>query len=82
VRLRPEHANHVWSYDFVSAKTHDGRTVRMLNLIGEHTRESLLVRPERRWSSARVIEALDDVMVAKEESGSTACDCWLKLWLR
>ncbi|RXH58144.1 Dipeptide-binding ABC transporter, periplasmic substrate-binding component [Granulicella sibirica] len=21
VRLRPEHANHVWSYDFVSAKT-------------------------------------------------------------
>ena len=36
VRLRPEHANHVWGYDFVSAKTHDGRTVRMLNLIDEH----------------------------------------------
>jgi putative transposase len=65
VRLRPEHANHVWSYDFVSAKTHDGRTVKMLNLIDEHTRESLLVRPERRWSSAKVIEALADVMVAK-----------------
>jgi putative transposase len=65
VRLRPEHANHVWSYDFVSAKTHDGRTVRMLNLIDEHTRESLLVRPERRWSSAKVIEALADVMVMK-----------------
>jgi hypothetical protein len=44
VRLRPQHANHVWSYDFVSAKTHDGRTVRLLNLIDEHTRESLLVR--------------------------------------
>jgi transposase InsO family protein len=65
VRLRPEHANHVWSYDFVSAKTHDGRTVRMLNLIDEHTRESLLVRPERRWSSASVIEVLADVMVLK-----------------
>jgi hypothetical protein len=26
VRLRPEHVNHVWSYDFVSAKTHDERT--------------------------------------------------------
>jgi hypothetical protein len=47
VRLRPEHANHVWSYDFVSAKTDDGRTVRMLNLIDEHTRECLLVRLER-----------------------------------
>ncbi|WP_158793820.1 IS3 family transposase [Granulicella sp. L60] len=65
VRLRPAHGNHVWSYDFVSAKTHDGRTVRMLNLIDEHTRESLLVRPERRWSSAKVIEALADVMVMK-----------------
>ena len=28
-RLRPECANHVWSYDFVSAMTHDGRTLRM-----------------------------------------------------
>ena len=26
VRLRPERANHVWSYDLVSALTHDGRT--------------------------------------------------------
>src|SRR5258708_16912538 len=65
IRLRAEHANHVWSYDFVSAKTHDGRTVRMLNLIDEHTRECLLVRPERRWSSAKVIEALADVMLLK-----------------
>ena len=65
VRLRPQHANHVWSYDFVSAKTHDGRTVRLLNLIDEHTGESLLVRPERRWSSAKVIKSLADVMVMK-----------------
>ena len=61
----PQHANHVWSYDFVSAKTHDGRTARMLNLIDEHTRESLLVRSERRWSSAKVIESLADVIVMK-----------------
>jgi len=37
----------------------------MLNLIDEHTRECLLIRAERRWSSARVIEALADVMVMK-----------------
>jgi putative transposase len=65
MRLRPQHVNHVWSYDFVSAKTHDGRTARMLNLIDEHTRECLLIRAERRWSSAKVIEALADVMVLK-----------------
>jgi putative transposase len=65
VRLRPTHRNHVWSYDFVSVRTHDGRTARALNLIDEHTREALLVRVERRWSSAKVIEALADVMVIK-----------------
>ena len=37
----------------------------MLNLIDEHTRESLLIRPERRWSSAKVIESLADVIVMK-----------------
>jgi len=65
VRLRPERRNHVWSYDFVSARTHDGRTVRMLNLIDEHTRECLMIRCERSWSNARVIAALADVMVMK-----------------
>jgi transposase InsO family protein len=65
VRLRPERPNHVWRYDFVSVKTHDGRTVRMLNLIDEHSRECLMIRSERRCSSAKVIEALPDVMVTK-----------------
>jgi hypothetical protein len=55
----------VWSYDFVSTRTHDGRTVRVLNLIDEYTRECLMIRPERRWSSAKVIEVLADAMVKK-----------------
>lgn len=63
--------NHVWSYDFVSAKTYDGRTVRMLNLIDEHARECLMIRLERRWSSAKVIEALADVMVSKGRAGAS-----------
>ena len=25
IRLRPEHPNHVWSYDFVEDRTHNGR---------------------------------------------------------
>jgi transposase InsO family protein len=55
----------VWSYDFVSAQTHDGRSVRLLNLIDEHTREDLMVRAKRRWSTSRVISTLADVMVLK-----------------
>ncbi len=49
----------------MSARTHDGRSVRILNLIDESTRECLLIRAERRWSSAKVIGALADVMVLK-----------------
>ena len=42
VRLRPAHKKHVWSYDFVHARTHDGRPLRMVTLINEHTRECLV----------------------------------------
>ena len=63
VRLRPERANHVWSYDFVSAMTHDGRTIRMLTMIDEYTRECLAIRVARKLGSYEVIEALADVML-------------------
>jgi transposase InsO family protein len=58
VRLRPERANHVWSYDLVSAMTHEGRTPRLLTLIDEHTRECLAIRVVRRLGSQEVIETL------------------------
>ena len=48
VRLRPERANHVWSYDFVSAVTQEGRAIRMLTMIHEYTRECLAIRVARR----------------------------------
>jgi putative transposase len=65
VRLRPERANHVWSYDFVSAMTHDGRRIRMLTMIDEYTRECLVIRVARRLESYDVIEALADVMLGR-----------------
>ena len=65
IRLRPERANHVWSYDFVSAKTHDGRTIRMLTLLDEYTRECLAIRVARRLGRYDVIETLADVMLLR-----------------
>ena len=32
VRLRPLRPNHVWAYDFVATRTHDGRGVRLLGI--------------------------------------------------
>ncbi len=63
VRLRPEYPNHVWSYDFVHDRTHDGRTLRMLTLLDEFTRESLAIEVRRRFSGDGVIEVLSDAMI-------------------
>ncbi|OPY76803.1 MAG: hypothetical protein A4E65_03056 [Syntrophorhabdus sp. PtaU1.Bin153] len=41
IRFRPQHKDHVWSYDFVAARTHDGKPLKMLTIIEEYTRESL-----------------------------------------
>lgn len=66
VRLRPEHRNHVWSYDFVEDKTTDGRKIRILNIIDEHTpRECLASVPRRSWNSGQVIELLADLMLVR-----------------
>lgn len=65
VRLRPEHRNHVWSYDFVAARTHDGRSLRLLTLIDEYTRECLAIRVARHQNSLTVIETLSDVMLMR-----------------
>lgn len=43
IRLRPQKANHVWSYDFVEARTHDGRSLRLLTMIDEYTRQCLAI---------------------------------------
>ena len=48
VRLRPERPKHVWSYDFVATQTHDGRSIRLMTLIDEYTRECLAIRVARR----------------------------------
>ena len=63
IRLRPTHRNHVWSYDFVEARTHDGRSLRLLVLLDEFTRECLAIRVARWLNSAHVIELLGDCML-------------------
>jgi hypothetical protein len=45
------------------AMTHEGRTLRMLVLMGEWTRKCLAIRVARRLGSNEVIETLADVML-------------------
>ncbi len=65
VRLRPAHKNHVWCYDFVMTRTHDGRPVRMLTLLDEYTRECLAIDVARRMNHQTVLEQLADLFVRK-----------------
>ena len=65
VRLRPEHRNHVWSYDFVMARTSNGRPLRMLNIIDEYTRECLCIKVARKITAQDVLEELFDLIVEK-----------------
>ena len=58
IRVRPEYKDHVWSYDFMMARTNEGRAFRILTIIDEYTRECLAILTQRRITSQDVIEQL------------------------
>lgn len=74
IRLRPTHRNHVWSYDFVEHRTHDGRKYRMLNVIDEFTRECLAIRAAGRLRSTDVIDVLSDLFILRGIPGHIRSD--------
>jgi len=66
IRLRAEHKNHVWSYDFVEDKTwNNGKKIRILNIIDEYTHECLASIPRRSWRNNDVINVLADLMITR-----------------
>jgi transposase InsO family protein len=65
IRLRPLYKNHVWTYDFVSDRTSEGRPLRYLNILDEYTRESLVIHVNRRITAHDVIEQLAELFIAR-----------------
>jgi putative transposase len=63
IRLRPEHKDHVWSYDFVTDRTADGRAFRILTIIDEYTRECPAILVKRRITSQDVIDQLFQLII-------------------
>ena len=63
IRLRPEHKDHVWSYDFMTERTNDGRAFKILTIIDEFTRESLSIKVDRRINSQDVIDELFNLFI-------------------
>jgi putative transposase len=65
IRLRPEHKDHVWSYDFMIEHTANGRAFKILNIIDEYTRENVGVKVERKIKSQDVINKLFDLFILR-----------------
>ena len=57
-RHRPRHKDHIWSYDFLSDRTEDGRQLRLLAVIDEFTRECLAIEVDRSFTADDVIGVL------------------------
>ncbi len=89
VRLRAEHRNHVWSYDFVQDRTSDGRPIKILTLVDEYTREALAVDVERQIKYPYLIDRLSELFIEKgtpeyirSDNGSEFIAKPLRKWLK
>ena len=65
IRLRPCSKNHVWSYDFVSDRLHNGKKIRMLTVIDEYTRKCLAIRVGSSLKTDQVLDTLSDLFITE-----------------
>lgn len=89
IRLRAEYPNHVWSYDFVADTTRDGRSLRILNIVDEYSRECLASFVARRIRSQDVILVLADLILKhglpkhiRSDNGPEFIAIKLRRWLK
>ncbi len=73
-RLRAERPNHVWAFDFQFDQTSDGRALKLLNIVDEFTRESLVMLVERSIDAETVVGALQRLCGERGAPGLLRCD--------
>ena len=88
IRLRPSWRNHVWAYDFVQDRTYDGRTIRMLTVIDEFTRECLAIEVARCLRHDDVLHVLAELFARhgppdniRSDNGSEFTAIAVREWL-
>ena len=64
-RLAAEHPNHVWALDYQFDQTQDGRRLKLLNVVDEHTREALTIEVDRRIDADATVKVLDRLVVER-----------------
>ncbi len=88
VPLQAEHANHVWTYDFVHDTTQDGRQLRFLTLVDEHNRRGLAIGVRRSFKANDVVDVLEAAFARygapvyiRSDNGSEFIAKTVKAWL-
>ena len=74
VGYRATHRNHVWSYDFVTERTEDGKQLKLLVVIDEYTRECLAIEAGRSFTSRDVIFTLQYLFAVRGAPGHIRSD--------
>jgi len=74
VRLRPEHKDQVWTWDFVFDRTSNGRALKWFSLVDEYTRECLALEVNRRMTSREIIDVLSDLLAVRGVPGHIRSD--------
>jgi putative transposase len=64
-RLRAVHPNQVWAIDFQFYSTHDGRQLKSLQIVDEHTREALAMRVGRSCTADEVVDVLGGLVARR-----------------
>ena len=88
IRRRAEYRHHVWAYDFVAGRTHDGRPLKILTVVDEYSRECLALVVARRLRATDVLETLADLVVThgvpahiRSDNGPEFTAELVRLWL-
>ena len=83
------HRNHVWTLDFIFARTEKSSTLKMLTMLDEYTRQSLAIRVERQTKSGQILATPWQAMMTygiperiRSDNGTEFIASKIQRWLR
>ena len=86
---KAEYPNHVWTYDFMSDQTENGRKLKLLTVLDEFTRESLAIEVDRSTRAKDVILVLEYLFMVRgspkfirSDNGAEFIANAIKKWLK
>jgi len=86
---KAEYPNHVWTYDFMSDQTENGRKLKLLTVLDEFTRESLAIEVDRSIRAKDVILVLEYLFMVhglpkfiRSDNGPEFIANAIKKWLK